>query len=221
MKLFPILLLIGFGLSACTQHVNTMPSEQYIQKLNSDGSQMQIDKSIARSAKVEPNLKFPARIGVARIINGRLRIAPAKEAALMQDFAKRNQQYGTFAPVSQLIAETVINNKGDVLSVIELRHVAARQHFDYLLVYKIDVHDVNASRWERKRTPRNTIVAQAALIDVRNGYAYAAIQESLNDRKVRLGGRNTSTYKDRAAQYAFEEMMPDVEGVFAQLKAGQ
>jgi hypothetical protein len=35
-----------------------------------------IDAEIARVASVEPNLRFPARIGVARIVNGDLTLPP-------------------------------------------------------------------------------------------------------------------------------------------------
>ncbi|WP_208347984.1 hypothetical protein [Pseudaestuariivita rosea] len=212
-------MILTLALTACSQ-VQTTSGRDFVERKNPDGTQMQIDDHIAKIANVESNLHFPARIGVARIINGRLEIAPPAERKLMEEFAKRNKTYGSFGTVSALVAETVTGNRNNNFALSQIRVIAARQHFDYVLIYKIDGKFGATNRWDRNRVPANTIMTQVALIDVRNGYPYAATEAALSANKVRWGGGgHRASFKDRATYHAAEYMMPQVQEMFAQLKA--
>jgi len=64
-----------------------------------------IDQAVARTAAVEPLLRFPARIGLARINNGYLVGVPEREGDAWIAFSQSHTAYGEFVPVSPLVAE--------------------------------------------------------------------------------------------------------------------
>lgn len=149
-----------------------------------------IDGEIREIANVEPDLRFPARIGLARIERGRLSPVPGEEAehwvTLTEDLG---EGYGEFVPISPLVAAMVGRDTARGTSIEEtvenIRRAAARQHVDYVLVYEASAtHDdegnlLSIAEWTIIGIPlvpsRNVSVnayAQAMLIDVRNAYPY-------------------------------------------------
>lgn len=121
-------------------------------------------------ASVEPLLRFPARIGLARMEYSQLTAVPADE---MKEWEKMGdnlgQGFGTLVPISpmivQMAAASPMSDTGyagggyqwtpgtpgstnDVVSAIRLG--AARQHVDAVLIYDVSVNtqeDDNALSW--------------------------------------------------------------------------
>ncbi len=148
-----------------------------------------IERAVFEAANAEPLLRFPARIGLARIHQGALTTVPPAEAdAWLELVRTRGAAYGEFVPVSPLVAQlTAASVGGDaVRSVVDtIRIGAARQHLDAVLVYEV------SGGWRDSATPLSVLdltviggflvpsralqgraTAAAMLVDVRNGYPY-------------------------------------------------
>lgn len=188
--------------AACATSVQTTSGADYLARY--DGSytpapgttSSEVDVQVREIAAVEPDIRFPARIGLARIEKGRLTAIPEREgeawAMLSEDLGGL---YGEFVPVSPLIAAMVNPNSdkpryqytaGDTIA--EIRRGAARQHLDYVLAYEVST--TNRSKGSALSfadltvigmfvLPGRSVEAEAAasgiLIDVRNGYPYATL----------------------------------------------
>ena len=148
-----------------------------------------IDAQVRDIASIEPSLRFPSRIGLARIEHGRLISIPSDEAQdwdqMRQDLG---QDYGALVPVSPLIAAMVNDERhrgGTKALVDSIRRASARQHLDHVLIY--EVNDVSDQKSNALRVTDLTVLglfilpsrdvkvdttATAMLIDVRNGYPY-------------------------------------------------
>jgi len=153
--------------------------------------------AIRIAASVEPILEFPARIGLARIYQGRLTAIPLAEAEEWRTFGERNARLGAFTPISPAIAavarlsvyggeqadpqfdRTVADVMGDI------RLGAARQHLDAVLIYEIGAYAKEANTWLAiadltiiggailpTRQLNAYAAGQSLLLDVRNGYPY-------------------------------------------------
>jgi hypothetical protein len=131
------------------------------------------DPSIRAAADVTGDLRFPARIGLARLVDGRLAPLPPAEAAALSGLTAQAGQMGQFAPLSTVVSGLVSVAAG-AGPVDHARTVAARQHLDYLLILS---HDLNAN------------MTEAVFVDVRSGYAYAVAQTGLPGAPL---GRNAS-----------------------------
>lgn len=146
------------------------------------------DAAIRDIAAVEPNLRFPARIGLARIERGRLVGIPVDEAESWRAAAEDlGAGFGDFIPVSPMVADMVApNDKNKRITVVNhIRRGAARQHLDYVITY--EVTDTSDSGGNALRLADLTVLglfvlpsrnlkaeasASAILLDVRNGYPY-------------------------------------------------
>ena len=156
---------------------------------------------IRQAANVEPILRFPARIGLARIERGRLTSIPQSEAAAWLAMAKKlGPRYGEFVAVSPLVAafasgEAHLKSRSkprywdyptSIISVIqEIRLGAARQHVDVVLIYEVigrsrqtataftvlDLSIIGAFIVPSRVVNANGY-ASALLVDVSNGYPY-------------------------------------------------
>lgn len=145
-------------LAACGHQVQTTSGSKYLAAYESgDGAKAAADAEIAAAANVEPQLRFPARIGLARIGADGLAPVPAAEAESWRALAGRlGGGYGAFVPVSPLIAALAtpegeepqarqvcgyfgcLENAADRLArvVRQVRLGAARQHLDAVLIYE-------------------------------------------------------------------------------------
>lgn len=165
-----------------------------------------IDVEVREAAAVEPLLRFPARIGIARLQYGRLSAIPADEAdAWAAAAAHLGNDFGEFVPVSPLIAAMFEpdspfqygkkNSARRTLDIVRL--AAARQHLDAVVIYEVDAtSDVKGSplsiaEWTvigALMLPTENVkaegVAQAILLDVRNGYPYGTVRASSDDKSV-------------------------------------
>ena len=146
------------------------------------------DETIRQIAAIEPDLRFPARIGLARIERGALIGVPADEAQSWSEAAETlGAGFGDLIPVSPLVANMVTSQKTrqDIGVVDHIRRGAARQHLDYVITYEVTdtvASDGNALRLADltvlglfvlpSRDVKAEATASAILLDVRNGYPY-------------------------------------------------
>ena len=84
----PVLGVVALiGLAACSTSLQTTSGANYLARYDAsheiaNGAPTDVDADVRRIAAVEPNLVFPARIGLARIQNGALTALPADEARI-------------------------------------------------------------------------------------------------------------------------------------------
>jgi len=189
--------IISFILSAamlagCSQHAQLTSGANYLSRYPTTpaATTSSIDMEIRDIAAIEPDLYFPARIGLARIQDGRLISIPGDEA---EDWAEMTNElgggFGEVIPVSPLIAAMVnppTMREMPARSVVnQIRRGAARQHLDYVLIY--EVTDLSGSEKNALSLADLSILglfmlpsrdvevkasATAMMIDVRNGYPY-------------------------------------------------
>ena len=202
-SLFKLVLAGGLAglLAACGHQVQTTSGSQYLAAYSGPSSQPGpapiADAEIALAANVEPRLRFPARIGLARIGPEGLAAVPAAKADSWVALAERlGGGYGTFVPVSPLIAalatpEPSAEDRADwpyrtTLSEVvrQVRLGAARQHLDAVLIYETFGRSEESSNPLALTKlaligfflPTESVeaegAAQAVLVDVRNGYTY-------------------------------------------------
>lgn len=234
LSLFALLLLAG-----CGNAVQTTSGDAYRAARPApdarEGTAM--DRAVDRAARVEPLLRFPARFGLARIRYGRLAPVPPREADAWIAFARDHGEYGSFVPVSPLIAELTAADAKDTAKTVvdEIRLGAARQHLDAVLVYTtsdetrddgtaLSVLDLTllGAFLVPSRTIEGEAVASALLFDVRNGYPYgtasAAARRSGFVPSVGSGGRSRALGED-ARLAAVGNLVAEVETMMGRLKA--
>ena len=211
--------LAAIGLSACTTSVQTSSGQDYLSR--SERALAQADRSASAlggaaisadafraAASVEPLLRFPARLGIARVENGALTPIPDEEMVHWAALAEATGgAYGEMVPLNLLVTAMAVPE--DQLSALDgtsrarglarirravdaMRIGAARQHMDALLVYEVFATD------DARRNPLSvgdlTILgafvlpgrevdalghAEAMLIDVRNAYPYMTASETV------------------------------------------
>jgi hypothetical protein len=163
------------------------------------------------AAAVEPTLRFPARIGIARLERGELSPVPPEETAAWQKLAEKlGPRLGAFVPISPLIAELVASEESlppgarrsysssRVANTIQkIRLGAARQHVDAVLVYEsigfsedsgtpLSLADLSIVGMfiVPSRHLKAEGVANALLLDVRNGYPYGTATARADDQNL-------------------------------------
>ena len=172
------------------------------------------DQLVRRAAAVEPLLKLPARIGLARIENGRLTTIPDGESMLWHDLAKRHARLASFTMIDPFLADYTLRTvlpqdkrtlRRDASSVItRIRLGAARQHADAVLIYEVGarrgikgvdglrpISVLGAAPLPAQPIKREGI-ARAFLMDVRNGYPYGTASASAD-----LGALQNSFWTDK------------------------
>ena len=237
MKLtYVIAIAAALAIGACGTSLQTTSGADYLARYDtsyqaSDEKAQAIDEDVRRIASIEPNLVFPARIGLARIERGRLTTLPEEDARAWQDqVEKLGTTYGEFVPVSPMIAEMVntssptrSSSAADIMA--HIRRGAARQHLDYVLVY-----EVGASRQEKSNAlaladltiigmfvlPSRTIDVEATasglMLDVRTGYPYATLTTHADKTGVSRAISERSTglsYAETAKAQAVSKLARD------------
>jgi hypothetical protein len=223
--------------SACTHTAQLTSGAEYLAATGPSGV-IDVDAEIARIAGVEPNLRFPARIGVARIVNGALTSPTPEEGELLADLVAHHPEMGAFVPISPLIAE-MVNGKdsgypsGKSSTITEIRRAAARQHLDHVLIYEIGAKsserdtpfalaDVTliGGAFLPTRQIKVAGVGQAILVDVRNGYPYgtATATEDLSGLARSFGThRRDQALQDRATAKVAKALVPEMEAMLVDL----
>ncbi len=241
-------ILIAFTLAACGYNVQTSSGKDYIAAipLPSAMSPGDIEVQIRAAADIEPILRFPARVGLARVgrENGHLALLPpsAEEAKAWLDLAgDLGPEFGEFVPVSPLIAAIVSpaqtgSDRTTSLreTVNAIRLTAARQHLEAVLIYEADAtadsrrNPLSIANWTiigafivPSRNVKAEGVAQALLIDVRNGYPYGTIQANANDKTIAALFANEEATQDlskRVEIAAVQNLTHEAKGLMRQLK---
>lgn len=225
-------------LSGCTNDVQTTSGAAYRAarpefdaKAGTD-----MDRAVARAANVEPLLRFPARIGLARIRNGELSTVPPREADAWIAFSSANSQYGTFVPISPLISELAASaSDGAARTVVDrVRLGAARQQVDAVLLYTaagqsrdngsvlslLDLTIIGAYLIP-SRSVAGEAVATALLFDVRNGYPYGTATATANATGfvASVGsGQQSRVLAEDAQVAAVGKLTAEVETMMARLR---
>ena len=219
--------------------MQTTSGAVYLDKYDGFAPAAAYDKDVAAAASVEPLLRFPARIGIARIEGG-LTPIPEAEAEAWHELGRRlGPNWGEFVPVSPLIARLAMTSaaegrqSGGYAQLLDdvirgLRMGAARQHLDAVLVY--EVH----ARTDTKATPlaladlmivgaylvpsraiEAKAFASALLVDVRNGYPYFVTDTiAKEDWKLRSAVGSDASQQPLAIDVkteAVRELVPRVE----------
>jgi hypothetical protein len=239
----PFALSVVLLVCACSNDIQLTSGAEFVEARGTSGLRP-IDADIAKIAAVEPDLQFPARIGVARIVNGELTLPTAEEGELLAELGARNATLGEFVQVSPLVASMVTGSNPDGLApqnhsrrpeavVHDIRKTAARQHLDYVLIYEIGARaserdtvfalaDVTLIGGALLPT-RNIKVAgvgQAIFLDVRTGYPYGTAQAAadLSGLGRSFGGdRREAQLRDKATDKVFVALVPEVEEMFTKL----
>jgi len=205
-----------------------------------------IDQRVREVANVEPILRFPARIGLARIgqENSRPTLIPppAEEAKAWVDLAEDlGPEYGEFVPISPLIAAMLApphasNARTDMIkdTLEMIRLAAARQHLDAVLIYEVDGtadsknNPLSLADWTLigafvlpSQDVKARGLAQAILIDVRNGYHYGTVQATADDKTVAARFANQEAERaltKRVEAQAVRNLTRETRGLVRQLK---
>jgi len=176
-----------------------------------------IDNAVREAAAVEPTLRFPARIGIARLDRAQLTAIPLDEGKAWTEAATRlGASYGEFVPISPLIAamlEPVRDSDVRVdpvrRAVEDIRLAAARQHLDAVVIYEVDAtadtkaNPLSLAEWTLIGAivlPTENVkaqgIAQAILLDVRNGYPYGTVQADADDKSASARFETSDTSRD-------------------------
>jgi hypothetical protein len=205
-----------------------------------------IDERVREVANVEPLLRFPARIGLARIgwANSRPTLIPppSEEAKAWVDLAEDlGPEYGEFVPISPLIAAMVApdhpsNERTDMIknTLETIRLAAARQHVDAVVIYEADAtansknNPLSIADWTLigafvlpSQDVKAQGLAQAVIIDVRNGYHYGTVQATADDKTVAARFSNQEAERDLAKRVetaAVTNLTQETRGLVRQLK---
>ncbi|MEL6585978.1 MAG: hypothetical protein AAFY65_05990 [Pseudomonadota bacterium] len=216
-------------LTSCSPTVQTTSGAAYLAQAPIS------DPAIRQAAAVEPNLRFPARIGIARVVNGRLTLAPPEEAALFAEFTRRHGAMGEWVPVSPLI-EGMLATDTNLPVAQRLRRTAARQHLDYLLVYELGARSARTADTPfaladvtliggailPTRATRAIGIGNAAFLDVRNGYPYGTVSttEDLSGLARSFGTRRAEQrLQDRATRKVAQTLLPEVDEMLSLIVA--
>jgi hypothetical protein len=244
-------------LAACGTYVQTTSGSQYLAgysaspqegeiRLPTAGETGTVDTDIAQIAAVEPQLRFPARLGLARIDSGRLTQVPPAEADAWRGLAGRlGSGYGEFVPVSPLIAALATpadasgcrDPYGVCLAEVvkQVRFGAARQHLDAVLIYEPfgrsseegNILSVTKLALIGFFLPTEDIeaegFAQAILVDVRNGYTYGSASAVAEEptRRLSTSGNSYKVQEDARADAqlrAVAALTGEVESMMHELR---
>ncbi len=235
-------------LTGCSHHIQTTSGQDYLKGYAQNPAYAALDKTnteIYDIANIEPDLQFPARIGIARIgveqhrYRKGLTAIPGDESDIWLDLAeKEGSRYGEFVPVSPFITAMVAgshNKNGDVKSVVDdIRKGAARQHLDYVLVYEVTSSDKRTKNdlgftdatvlglflLPSRKVEVDTI-ASAVLLDVRNGYPYmtaSSFSEKTSNTSRFSSKSKRLKLEDRGRIEAVQNLSSDVENALQDLK---
>lgn len=149
--------------TACTSYTQTTSGAAYLDRYagqTATAGAPAMSSDIRAAADVEPTLRFPARIGIARIDNGRMTPVPQAEAEAWLAMAGRlGPDWGQFVPISPLVVALAAPQRAEPntgygwdwqsremkctdwqycmgQTINEIRTGAARQHVDAVLIYE-------------------------------------------------------------------------------------
>ena len=183
-------------------------------------------------------MRFPARIGLARIERGQLTPIPPEEKATsgLPSLKDAGSAYGEFVPISPLIARDGVGRRArTTASVDTIRIGAARQHVDAVLIYEVvqdnqdrgtvlSVADLTilGSFLIPSRAIKGQATANAILLDVRNGYPYGTATSTAQQTGFVVNSGSGDKARDLAAAAGVDavgKLTVDVGHMMARLKS--
>lgn len=229
--------------TGCQHAVQTTSGRQYLQGYQQLPETL-TDQAVMDAAKIEPNLKFPARIGLIRIAHGQVTPIPPEEAEAWITLTETlGSDFGEFMPVSRMIAAMAAGDQPrrshdyeDHLKglIRNIRLGSARQHLDAVLMYEVcgtaEAHlnpaaVANLTLLGGYLAPGKTLkikgLAQALLLDVRNGYPYGTALATVEDRGYvpAFGSRERQATRTEQAQIsAALKLIPEVDQMMRKLR---
>ncbi len=244
-------------MTGCTQHIQATSGRAYLERYEhitpytgvdqdqADQKSQDINQLIRQAAAVEPTLRFPARIGIARIDSGYLTSIPDTEVeAWEKSRQKLGDSFGEFVPVSPMIVSMVtasINYEAHtgydhrITNVMnEIRLGAARQHLDAVLIYEVYSRENSDSNLlsignltiiGAYLLPSKAVTtegfANAMLIDVIQGYPYGTAEASLDKSEMAttFGRREKmDQMSDQIKSEVTVKLVTEVEEMFRNLQ---
>ena len=195
-----------------------------------------VERAVYDAANTEPALRFPARIGLARISYRGLTAIPPEEGDKWLALAKDlGTTYGEFVPINPLIAEMASTGRTNDSLVDTIRIGAARQHVDAVLIYEVTQNDrdrgtvlsvadltILGSFLIPSRAIEGQATANALLIDVRNGYPYGTATSTAQQTGFVVNSGSSEKARDlayAAGVDAVGKLTTDVKAMMARLKS--
>lgn len=229
------------ALTACESTTQTTSGRDYLRSYAQEAGPKAVrqDKAFVEAASVEPLLRFPARIGLARLDRGGLAGIPSEEAAAWHQTATNlGPKFGEFVPVSPMIAELVAGQQtqwdGKSGTVRRIQLAAARQHLDAVIIYEsegtADSRDnpLSIGEWTLigafilpSQDVKARGVAQALMIDVRNTYPYGTASAEATDESstARFSQRQSERDLSETVRVAaVKNLAPEVEKMMRNLR---
>ncbi|MEO0485159.1 MAG: hypothetical protein AAF092_04535 [Pseudomonadota bacterium] len=156
-----------------------------------------------RAVTQVPELQFPARIGVVRIVYGRLTVAPAEEQKLFLGKAPPMGEFVAIGPLeTRLAGMRSLNVRSDTF-----KSFAASRNLDYLLVIEL-------------APGRNT--GEALFLDAATGHPFASFEVAAPGRGIRNfwgSAVRPGPRRDRATLKIAEHMVPGMTQMLSGLAA--
>lgn len=243
MLIFALIIITG----CAVKHTQDTSGQSYLSSYQADVSKRKklkridegptLDEEIRKAAAIEPILRFPARIGLAKFENGRLVDISGREWSDWNVLSETHQKLGEFVALNVLGTGGANNNYGRLRggrhNIENLRVAAARQHLDAILVYEVNA----SSRYYRNvlsvvdltlvggavlptRTINVKSHARALLVDVRNGYPYgaASAEEVFKKYGTSFNAREQGALaKEEALFQSYKKLFPKIEEIFEEI----
>ncbi|MGV6839790.1 MAG: hypothetical protein ACWA40_06320 [Planktomarina sp.] len=228
--LFTVATCLGLALSACSPSFQTTSGAQYVADARGP-----MDADIAKAANIEPDLRLPARIGLARVVNGALTSIPVSESDQFANLAQSHTNMGEFVPVSPMIAAMVTDAASSRDTIKQIRLASARQHLDYVIVYEV------GARSRKSNTPFAladvtliggmllptrqidvTGIGQVVFLDVRNAYPYATVGTTTDltgFARTFQASMASNSLRDQAVAKVVTALIPEVDEMLRGLTA--
>jgi len=246
-RIMMLMLALSIITGCAVRHTQDTSGQSYLSSFQADpykpkklkgiDEDLTINQEVIRAASIEPILKFPARIGLAKFENGKLVDISPRDWSDWNVLTEKHQKLGDFVALNVLGTGGVNNGyvrfRGGRYNIEALRVAAAKQHLDALLIYEVDASSrdyrnalsvVDLTLVGGAVLPTRTINveshARALLIDVRNGYPYgvASSEETFKKYGTSFNAREQSVLaKDEALFQSYEKLFPQIEEVFEEL----
>ncbi|MEM7469315.1 MAG: hypothetical protein AAF387_20860 [Pseudomonadota bacterium] len=233
---FVALILASILISACSRHIQTTSGNDYLAAIErhngsaDDALPESIETRIRKAAAIEPTLRFPIRLGLAKIQHGRVKSIPPDEASVWLALQERlNDDFGKMIPIHPIsvnLATGESQSKCDTENntVNQLRLAGATQHLDAILMYEIKEKDEHRSNMLSVANltviggfllPTTSVTtdtsAHALLIDVEQGYPYGAIDVGgSNEILATTWGSDSAKKRSRAELH--DRIMNELSG---------
>ncbi len=243
--MFKALVLLSICLLTACSTTQTTSGKEYLARhtesvANNTFDSKSFQDALRQAVSVEPTLRFPARIGIAKVTNGKLTNLSGDDVQIWDKLRQNlGPKLGELVPVNPLVAQTVSSTVAadNANELNKIRLGAARQHLDAVIIYetysKADTRGnlisfiADVSLIGAFIVPANQVKAEgfasATLIDVMQAYPYGSV-----DTIVEKGDMLSTTIhnddnklalSDTVQRRATEKLVTEVEDMLQKLMA--